>query len=326
MSVYLIDDTSCFDPWHNLAVEESLLERCGPDDVMMYLWQNAHTIVIGRHQNPWRECRCEQLEQEGGKLARRITGGGAVFHDLGNLNFSFIAGAGLYDLTRQLSVILRAVESLGMRPAFSGRNDILVDGRKFSGNAFAHKTNASLHHGTLLVCADMPMLGRYLQVSTAKMESKGIKSVRSRVANLTEFNPEVTITSLREALRDAFEDEYDGFREIAAEELVDPEFYAQAHTRQQSWDWRYGQTPRFDITLETRFPWGGVELLMTARDGRVAEAKVYSDAMDPTFIDCLEQALVGSPYTRDGLCASLHAMACPEADDLADWVAESTAL
>ena len=158
------------------------------------------------------------------------------------------------------------------------------------------------------------------------MDSKGIKSVQSRVANLTEFNPAVTITSLREALHDAFDDEYDGFDEVEAPELIDPLFFEQAHTRQQSWDWRYGQTPRFDITLETRFPWGGVELLLTNREGRVAQAKVFSDAMDPAFIDCLETALVGSPYTRDGLCASLHAMACQEADDLANWVAESTAL
>lgn len=326
MSNYFIDDTESFDPWRNLAAEESLLERCGPGDAMLFLWQNANTVVIGRHQNPWRECRAELLEQEGGKLARRITGGGAVFHDLGNLNFSFIAGSQVYDLTRQLSVILRAVETLGIQAAFSGRNDILVDGRKFSGNAFAHKNHASLHHGTLLVSADMSMLGRYLQVSAAKMESKGIKSVQSRVANLTEFNPHVTITALRQALRDAFEDEYEDLQEATAEALIDPVFFEQAHFRQQSWDWRYGQTPRFDITLETRFPWGGVELLLTNREGRVAEARVFSDAMDTEFIDCVVKALVGAPYTRDGLCASLHAMHCPEGDDLANWVAESTAL
>ena len=321
MSAFFINDTVCHDPWRNLATEECLLARCRQGDALLYLWQNAHTVVIGRHQNPWRECRAELLEQEGGTLARRITGGGAVFHDLGNLNFSFIASNEIYDLNRQLSVVLEAVKSLGVEAAFSGRNDILAEGRKFSGNAFARKAHASLHHGTLLVAADMPNLARYLQVSSAKMESKGIKSVQSRVVNLSELSSQVTIPALREALQRSFTAVYGGCQ-ADAKDMIDTALFETTLARQQSWDWRFGQTPRFDITLETRFPWGGVELQLITREGCIAEAKVYSDAMNEQFISCLQPALEGLPYAQDAIAAALRATNCAEGEDLAKWIAD----
>jgi lipoate---protein ligase len=320
MAVYLINDKSSTNPWQNLALEECLLSRCAQDDVMLYLWQNANTVVIGKHQNPWRECRAELLDQEGGRLARRVTGGGAVFHDLGNLNFSFIAGKSVYDLGRHLGVVLAAVRQLGIEAEFSGRNDILSEGRKFSGNAFAHRQNASLHHGTLLVAVDMQKLGRYLQVSQAKMESKGIKSVQSRVVNLSELNADVTIDSLRASMASAFRAAYGPTIQAEAHELVDAKLYDEAFTRQQSWEWRFGQSPHFDVSLENRFPWGGVELQLTSREGRISEAFVYSDAMDEEFITSLSAALVGLPFSPAAIADALRQLQRPEADDLAQWI------
>ncbi len=328
MSITIVNDATCYDPWQNLATEECLLAACGPDDLLLFLWQNANTVVIGRHQNPWQECRHELLAQEGGKLARRITGGGAVYHDLGNLNFSFIAGKDRYCLEDNLAVVLAAVRSLGVEAAFSGRNDILAEGRKFSGNAFAHRANASLHHGTLLVSADMERLSRYLQVPPQKMVSKGIQSVTSRVVNLSALQPAITVDGLRQALCQAFLKAHNTAVTCPAAELVDAELLRNAHERQQSWEWRFGQTPRFDVTLTTRFPWGGVDLLLNARDGRVTQVQCFSDAMDEGFIAELPALFTGLPYSLAALAQALRRAypARQEAADLAAWLDAQEAL
>lgn len=284
-------------PHRNLAREEALLRQFdggGCDAAVLYLWQNARTVVIGRNQNAWRECRTQLLADEGGTLARRTSGGGAVFHDLGNLNFSFLVPRDAYDLARQLGVVQAAVRSFGIDCVFSGRNDLLADGRKFSGNAFRFTKDGALHHGTLMVAVDPERMARYLQVSRAKLEAKGVKSVPSRVVNLRELG-EVTIDTLAEALAVAFRTAYGDATLEDADALVLPGFEALA-ARNATWDWNYGATPVFDVAFETRFDWGGVELLLTLREGRVADVKVYTDAMDTELSASLEAVLAGCPF------------------------------
>ena len=202
------------DPYENLALEEALLSRVGEGDLILYLWQNERTVVIGRNQNPWKECRTALLAEEGGRLARRLSGGGAVFHDLGNLNFTFLMAEADYDLPRQLTVLERACRSLGIPAQRSGRNDLLADGRKFSGNAFYKHNGRAYHHGTLMVDVDLEMVQRYLSPSKAKLAAKGVDSVRSRVVNLREFVPELTIEQLSDALTAALAEVYDAARAI----------------------------------------------------------------------------------------------------------------
>ncbi len=182
-------------PHRNLAREEALLlgfDGGASADAVLYLWQNASTVVIGRNQNAWRECRTQQLEADGGTLARRTTGGGAVFHDLGNLNFSFLMPRAAYDLHRQLGVVQAAVRAFGIECEFSGRNDLLAGGRKFSGNAFRFTKDGALHHGTLMVKVDPERMAKYLQVSKEKLEAKGVKSVPSRVVESEMSLPDVS--------------------------------------------------------------------------------------------------------------------------------------
>ncbi len=197
-----------FDPYENLALEEALLSRVGKGELILYLWQNERTVVIGKNQNPWKECRTALLAEEGGHLARRLSGGGAVFHDLGNLNFTFVMPGEEYDLPRQLTVLERACRSLGIPAERSGRNDLLADGRKFSGNAFYKHNGKAYHHGTLMVDVDMEMVQRYLSPSKAKLAAKGVDSVRSRVVNLREFVPDLTIPRLADALIAALAEVY----------------------------------------------------------------------------------------------------------------------
>ena len=202
--------STSFDPWYNLALEEHLLRTIGPDQVVLYLWQNQGTVVIGRNQNAWKQCRCRELEADGKKLARRLSGGGAVYHDLGNLNFTFIMERRNYNLERQLGVILKAVGKQGIEAEFSGRNDIVVQGRKFSGNAFYFEELSAYHHGTILVDVDFEDMTRYLQVSQAKMRSKAIESVQARVVNLKSLNPDISIETMAAALAEAFVEVYGG--------------------------------------------------------------------------------------------------------------------
>jgi lipoate-protein ligase A len=186
------------DPWYNLALEEYLLKHVRRGEVVLYLWQNNHTVVIGKHQNAWKECNCKLLEQDGGRLARRLSGGGAVYHDLGNLNFTMVMDRKLYDLEKQLTVILQAVRGLEIRAEFTGRNDLAIEGRKFSGNAFCFKSERAYHHGTLMVDTDLECLTRYLQAPQSKLVAKGagIASVRSRVINLASIRSGLTVANL----------------------------------------------------------------------------------------------------------------------------------
>jgi lipoate---protein ligase len=298
--------SASLNPWWNLAVEEYLLDRVEKNQAILYLWQNQNTVVIGKNQNAWRECRTEKLESEGGKLARRLSGGGAVFHDTGNLNFTFLVSRENYDLERQVKVILAAVKSLGIEAEMSGRNDLTVEGRKFSGNAFCFRRNSAYHHGTVLVSADFSKLAGYLQVSEEKIKSKGIKSVQSRVVNLCEYRPTLTTEEMADALSKAFKLSYGGLAVETGTGDMDSAVLAELEKKYASWEWRYGEAPKFDIDLETRFEWGGLEIGLKLENGRIANASVFSDAMDEEYIRSLSGIISGCTFTSAYLAECLR--------------------
>ncbi len=307
------------DGWRNLAVDEYFLDTIGPGDVMLYFYVNANAVIIGRGQNPWSECNLAAMERDGVQLVRRITGGGAVFHDAGNLNFSFIAGEDVYDVHRQLNLILRAVRALGIPCEFSGRNDLLADGRKFSGNAFCARGHARQHHGTLLIDADLSRLQNYLNVDPRKLKSKGAKSVRSRVCNLREFAPGLTRDAMLAALKDAYRAEYGEYTELTEAEL-DAEAIEPYVEKQASDAWRLGNTPRFDVEIENRFAWGNAQLLLTLRHGRVDALDVYTDANDAELPGEVKARLLGVPYGAAPLADALASSEREEVRELAAYV------
>jgi len=316
---FLLGDS--YNPWHNLAVEELLFDRIGPDECLFYLWQNKNTVVIGRHQNAWKECRTKLLEDEDGRLARRSSGGGAVFHDLGNLNFTFILPREKYDVHRQLGVIRRAVAEYGIETEFTGRNDLVTSesGAKFSGNAFRFTNEKGMHHGTIMVNVDMEKLGRYLAPGKDKLKAKGIESVRSRVCNLKSQNPEITIEGLIESLKRAFIEEYGPCEEMSMEELQGKDLNC-LEEKYTSWDFRMGKALPFDVTLETRFAWGGVTMELSLKEGAIRHAQVYSDAMDEALIEKIAPALFGIRYTNEALSRAIRGLENSQADELADWL------
>lgn len=307
------------DGWRNLAVDEYFLDTIGSGDVMLYFYVNANAVIIGRGQNPWAECNLAAMERDGVQLVRRITGGGAVFHDAGNLNFSFIAGEDVYDVRRQLNLILRAVRALGIPCEFSGRNDLLADGRKFSGNAFCARDRARQHHGTLLIDADLSRLQNYLNVDPRKLKSKGAKSVRSRVCNLRQFVPELTREGMLAALKEAYRAEYGEYVELSPFDL-DEAAIAPYEDKQASDAWRLGNTPRFDVEIENRFAWGNAQLLLTLRHGQVDELDVYTDANDAELADEIRGRLLGAEYGAGPLADALAGSERSELRELAEYI------
>lgn len=281
--------------WDNLALDEYFLDHLGENDFLLYFYINANAVIIGRNQNPWAECRLNAMESDGVQLVRRITGGGAVFHDCGNLNFSFIAGEKRYDVEKQFDLILCALRKLGIPCEFSGRNDLLSDGRKFSGNAFCTRKNIRQHHGTLLVSADLTRLSNYLSVDPRKLKAKGVKSVRSRVCNLSEVKPELTTDVLLEALKIAYRENYGEYRLIEDSD-IDAAALKTYIDKQKSDAWRLGNTPRFDAEIENRFAWGNVQIQLTLKNGLINDARVFSDAINVEIAEEIRSLLIGAAY------------------------------
>lgn len=294
------------DPHENLAAEKVLMDSMQPGEVMLYLWQNLNTVVIGKNQNAWLECRTSLLEEEGGKLSRRLSGGGAVYHDLGNLNFTFVMCKEDYDLDKQVAVIQKACALAGIRAEKSGRNDLLADGRKFSGNAFYQDKVHAYHHGTLMVDVDKEKLGRYLSPPKAKLEAKGVASVRSRVVNLRELSPTLTIDGMRRNMEIAFQDVY-GLS--AAEFVLDDAMKAEIQQLKDlysSWDYLYGAPLSFTFSCEEKFDWGYIGLQLDAKGGTIHDVQINTDAMDWTLPELIVKALKGCRFETESMIYALQ--------------------
>lgn len=291
--------TDCHNPYKNLATEKYLLDTVSKGVCILYLWQNENTVVIGKNQNAWTECKCSLLEAEGGKLARRLSGGGAVFHDLGNLNFTFLCHNEDYDLNKNLSVLKRACSLAGIKTEISGRNDILADNRKFSGNAFYNTKDKSYHHGTILISADKERLERYLTPPKIKLEAKGIKSVRSRIVNLSELSPELTCEAMADFLVLAFGEEYQiepDFIEISEEDKI-----SKLYDEFSSHDYIYSSPIPFSFSLEERFSWGCAELKFNVKNNLIQDFQMYTDALDWTIPEKTKASLLNCPFNSKSI-------------------------
>ena len=288
------------DGYENLALDEYFLDHVAPDELILYFYVNENAVIIGKNQNPLKECALDKMAADGVQLVRRISGGGAVYHDCGNLNFSFIAGAERYDKEQQHRLILEAVRALGISCAFSGRNDLLAGGRKFSGNAYCTRGNAKQHHGTLLISSDLEKLSKYLTADPRKLKAKGVDSVRSRVCNLAEICPGLTVEKMKTAIPSAFERVYGGYEPLMPDEemLAIVACYREKHASDA---WRLGQTPPFDLKVDERCSFGGIELFLKVEKGRVKAAELYTDANAEDLPERVKKLLIGSLCTAEAL-------------------------
>ena len=297
----MIRRTACLiarhtDPFRNLAIEKHLMDTLPEETAILYLWQNSHTIVVGRNQNPWYECRVDEFLESGGKIARRLSGGGAVYHDMGNLNFTFILPKTDFDVARQLLVIRRAIAAYDLDAYPSGRNDLLIGDRKFSGNAFYKSGHNAYHHGTLLVNCDMALLGNYLIPSEKKLQYHGVQSVQSRVVNLGSLVPEMSIDNLEGELFRAFAEVYQQKPAVLDEMMLDQHTLGELANQFSDPEWVYPQALPYTFTVSERFPWGSVTVKLLVENGIIRHARLFTDAMEAGLFTLLEQALTGCPY------------------------------
>ena len=319
-------------PWFNLATEDWIFNTLDPESHTLFLWRNSETVVIGRSQNPWVECKIDKMGEDEVFLARRQSGGGAVFHDLGNTNFTFLSPKDDYDQEANFTIIINALNKLGIKADLSGRNDMQVGDKKISGSAFKHAADRSFHHGTLLVNANMQKLGDYLNPHPLKLQAKGIKSVRARVANLVEFNEDINHETLSDAIIEAFCEYYqdtdhgdtDYSRTVPVEELdrdtlaKEPSLNAY-YEQMADWNWRFGKTPQFSHHVETRFDWGIIDLHMDVQQAVITDVVIFSDALNVELIDLLKQTLTVTKYNRSEVKAKLAELAQAH-DELATQV------
>ncbi len=303
----LLISESC-DPWFNLAVEEAIFRQMPPTQRVMFLWRNADTVVIGRAQNPWKECNTGKMDADNIKLARRSSGGGAVFQDLGNTCFTFMTGKPEYDKDVSTQIVVAGLAKLGIDAVVSGRNDLVLETdegtRKISGSAYRETKDRGFHHGTLLINTDLSRLANYLNPDPKKLQAKGITSVRSRVANLSDVVANIDHDQVCAALIESFCEHYQDTvipEWISPEKLPDLPNFTETFAKQSDWNWNFGQAPSFSHVMDERFVWGGVEVHLEVAKGNIEAAKIFSDTLNPTPLEALAEHLQNTAYQAQSI-------------------------
>lgn len=275
---YNIDST---DPYYNLAFEEYILKNYSEDSYFL-LWQNANTIVIGLHQNTIEEINREFVDKNKINVIRRTTGGGAVYHDLGNLNYSFITD---YNEKKHISMnffinpIIESLNNMGIKAISSERNDILIDNKKISGSAQRLYKNRILHHGCILFNSDLSVLSQSLKVKPEKFQSKSVKSVRNRVANISDFlNMPKNIYDFKKCILDSISknNEIENFN-LTKKDIEN--INELKENKYKTWEWNYGRSPKFNITNARKFEDGIVEVYLLVENGFINSCSIYGDFM-----------------------------------------------
>ncbi len=291
-------------PYHNFATEEYLLTKA-PEDDYLFFYIHKPSIIVGRFQNTIEEINKDFVDKNDIIVARRLSGGGAVYHDAGNLNFSMVQKSSKVNLNNFklfARPVIDALKSLDIDAELSGRNDILVDNKKISGNAQAYKNGRMLHHGTLLFDADMSNLTKALKVKDIKVKSKGIKSVRSRVGNISDYlDKEIDIYEFKNYLTSYLGSDIEEYI-LSDKELDEINKIAE---NLSTWEWNWGKSPKFEIEKLTKFDCGLIEARLNVSSGRIESIKIYGDFFTAESLEKLETHLKGTRYERDSLIEKL---------------------
>lgn len=314
MDLFFVDNKGITDPRINLAIEEYVLKEMDIEqDSFLLFYINEPSIIIGKNQNTVEEVNTEFVDANGIHVVRRLSGGGAVYHDLGNLNFSFLTkddGESFRNFAKFTEPVIEALAKMGVTAELKGRNDILVDDKKVSGNAQFATKGRMFSHGTLMFDTEIERVVKALKVKKDKIESKGIKSIRSRVTNIKEYMPnqEMTIEDFRlEILKSIF----GGEENIQYYELTEQDWeniHALSKERYQNWDWNYGRSPKFNMQHSKRFPVGGIDVRLDVEKGKIKGIHIYGDFFGLGEVSELEQALVGVTYSREAILEAIVAL------------------
>ncbi|MEK3799657.1 lipoate--protein ligase [Peribacillus sp. FSL H8-0477] len=304
-----IDNKGIHDPMINLAIEEHVLRNLDVNESYLLFYINEPSIIIGKNQNTAEEINTEYVEENGIKVVRRLSGGGAVYHDLGNLNFSFITkddGESFHNFQKFTEPVVKALKKLGINAELSGRNDILAEGKKISGNAMFSTRGRMFSHGTLMFDVNVDDVVASLKVKKDKIESKGIKSVRSRVTNIADFleNP-ITIEEFKSLILKYI---FEGSEEVPEYVLTEEDWnkiHEISKERYQSWDWNYGKSPKFNLQNSHRFPVGSIDIRLEVNKGRIESCKIYGDFFGVGEVAEIEELLNGVRYEKEAIADAL---------------------
>lgn len=304
-----IENEGNTDPRLNLALEEYILRNLDPANDYLLFYINEPSIIIGRNQNTLEEINHQYIEENNIHVVRRISGGGAVYHDFGNLNFSFITnhdGKSLSNFKKFTAPVIKVLQSLGLNAELKGRNDIEVEDKKISGTAQFSTGKRMVSHGTLLLDTDLGEVVNALNVKMEKIISKGHKSVRSRVANISEYlNRPLKIEEFRTLLLEGL---YDGSEPFEGHHLTPKEWEGVHRLKEEkydTWDWNYGRSPKFNIHRTKRFPVGNLDLRIFVEKGHIQDFKVFGDFFGKEPLENLEKIFIGSRYEKEDISALL---------------------
>jgi lipoate---protein ligase len=297
-----IDNKEITDPRVNLAIEEYCLKNLNIDETYLLFYINEPSIIIGKNQNTIEEINTDYVDENGIHVVRRLSGGGAVYHDLGNLNFSFITkddGESFHNFKKFTDPVVEALCELGVQAELSGRNDIVVEGRKISGNAQFSTKGRMFSHGTLMLDSEIDHVVSALKVRKDKIESKGIKSIRSRVANISEFLTEkLSMEEFRSLLLEKIFGGLEHVNEYVLTENDWENIHELSLQRYQNWDWNYGKSPKFNLQHSHRFPVGSIDVRLEVDKGVIESCKIYGDFFGVGDVSDIEHKLTGIRYER----------------------------
>ena len=300
-----LDNKGITDPRINLAIEEYALKHLDLDDSYLLFYINQPSIIIGKNQNTIEEINKEYVDENDIIVVRRLSGGGAVYHDLGNLNYSFITkddGESFHNYKKFTEPVVEALKELGVNAELSGRNDLVVGERKISGNAQFATKGRMFSHGTLMLSSEIENVVSALKVKEDKIKSKGIKSIRSRVANISEFLSEpLTIEEFRQKL---LEHIFGGLENVQKYEWTEEDWakiMKISEERYQQWDWNYGKSPKFNVQHSHRFPIGQIDVRLEIAKGKIEECKIFGDFFGVGNVEEIEQKLIGVKYSKADL-------------------------
>ncbi|MCU6603057.1 lipoate--protein ligase [Peribacillus frigoritolerans] len=300
-----IDNKGITDPRINLAIEEYALKHLNIDETYLLFYINRPSIIIGRNQNTIEEINSDYVDEKGITVVRRLSGGGAVYHDLGNLNFSFITkddGDSFHNFKKFTQPVVETLEKLGIHAELSGRNDILAEGKKISGNAMFSTKGRMFSHGTLLFQSEMDHIVSALKVKKDKIESKGIKSIRSRVGNIADFLKEpMSVEKFRSFLLQNIFKDTGKVTEYVLTETDWEKIHEISEDRYQNWEWNYGKSPKFNLQNSHRFPVGSVDIRLEVNRGIIENTKIYGDFFGVGEVADIERKLTGTRYEKEAI-------------------------
>lgn len=307
---YIVNKSN--NPAYNIALEAYAFKELRDEDEIFILWINEPAIIIGKHQNTIEEINKEYIDEHGIYVVRRLSGGGAVYHDLNNLNYTIIsnkADEGAFDFKTFSQPVIETLADLGVTAEFTGRNDLEIDGKKFCGNAQAYSNGRMMHHGCLLFDVDMTVLGNALKVSKDKIESKGVKSVRARVTNiLSELPEKITVHEFSDKILEKMKEHYPDMTEYVLSEDELAKIQKSADEQFGTWEWTYGAAPEYTISRSVRYPAGKVTTYANVDKSVIKSIKIYGDFFGIKDVKDIEDLLVGVRYEYQDILETLKTM------------------